>query len=371
MLWRLIALLLIALPAHAGRAFEEVGWKPTAIPLLNFSSDHGTGYGLRASLFRYDGSTVPYAHTLSAQAFFTTRGKWSHRLYLDLPHWRPGQRLEVEALLEKEDFANYYGDLSDAQAEALLGAMAEATHAQRTTFKQVYPKLRLIWIRALGAPWHLRAGFQAGHNEITPNAREGSLLHLLAPLGRRGGFLLLVNAALRRDTRDDYNDSNRGLLEELLVEYGLGGGGHFNGGRLSFEHRHFLPLPAGLVLAHRAGAALAFGDLPFYEELKLGGDDTVRGLAAARERGEGRVLFNAELRWPGLSLLRRHHIRGGLILFADAGQIFRRAEGPSPDDWRLGAGAGGRFYWHSTIVRADVGRSGRRTGIYLTFSQVF
>ncbi len=288
----LIALLSIALPVHAGRAFEEKGWKPTAIPLLNFSSDHGTGYGLRASLFRYDGSTIPYARALSAQAFFTTRGKWSHRLYLDLPQWRPGQRLEAEAFIEKEDFANYYGDLSDAQAEALLGAMDEKTREQRTTFRQVYPKLRLMWVRALGAPWHLRAGFQAGHNQITPNSNQGSLLQLLDPLGRRGGFLLLANASLRRDTRDDYNDSSRGVLEELLVEYGLGRGGHFNGGRLSIEHRHFLPLPAGLVLAHRANAALAFGDLPFYEELKLGGDDTVRGVAAARERGEGRLLFN-------------------------------------------------------------------------------
>ncbi|MBI2502363.1 MAG: BamA/TamA family outer membrane protein [Candidatus Latescibacteria bacterium] len=368
--WILLILSIAVLPAHARRAYEEKGWKSTAIPLVNFSSDHGTGYGLRTSLFLYDGHTVPYARALSAQAFFTTRGKWAHRLYLDLPHWRPNQRLEIEALYEKEDFSNYYADLSDAEVDQLLGTVDEETEEQRTTFRQVYPKLRLMWIRTLDAPWYLRAGFQVGHNEITPNA-DDSLLDLLNPLGARGGFLLLANTSLRRDTRDDYNDSNRGSLEELLIEYGAGGGGEFHGGRLSFEHRHFHPLPGGLVLAQRANLALTFGDLPFYEELKLGGDDSVRGLAAARERGEGRVLLNAELRWPGLSPLPSLPVRGGLLCFFDAGQIFRRAEGPSLGDWRTGAGLGLRCHWHSTIIRADLGRSGERTGIYLNFSQVF
>jgi outer membrane protein assembly factor BamA len=210
-----------------------------------------------------------------------------------------------------------------------------------------------------------------GRNQITPNSAQGHLLELLSPLGAGGGFLFLANTSLRRDTRDDYNDSSRGTFEELLLEYGLGGGGDFRGGRLGFEHRHFLPLPPGLVLACRAGGALAFGDLPFYEELKLGGDETVRGLAAARERGEGRLLFNAELRWPGFSPLPSLPVRGGLLVFFDAGQIFRRARGPSLGKWRTGAGLGLRCHWHSTIVRADLGRSGRRTGIYLNFSQVF
>ena len=34
-------------------------------------------------------------------------------------------------------------------------------------------------------------------------------------------------------------------------------------------------------------------------------------------------------------------------------------------------GAGLRYHWHSTIVRADYGASKNRTAIYITFSQVF
>jgi len=48
-----------------------------------------------------------------------------------------------------------------------------------------------------------------------------------------------------------------------------------------------------------------------------------------------------------------------------------RRDGPSLDDWQSGTGAGLRFHWQSTIVRADYGSSGGQTGLYITFSQVF
>jgi outer membrane translocation and assembly module TamA len=61
----------------------------------------------------------------------------------------------------------------------------------------------------------------------------------------------------------------------------------------------------------------------------------------------------------------------GLALFADAGQIFERHDLPRAGDWREGLGAGLRYHWHSTIVRADYGSSSDRSAIYITFSQVF
>ena len=111
--------------------------------------------------------------------------------------------------------------------------------------------------------------------------------------------------------------------------------------------------------------------MPFYELLELGGSSTVRGLPAARLRGEGRFLLNGELRWRGVQLSRRQHVFLGALLFADIGQIYTRSDGPDLDTWRRGAGTGLRFHWHSTVVRADYGQASGKTGIYITFKQLF
>ncbi len=345
------------------RPYESTGHKITVIPIVNFSSDDGAGYGARTNIFDYDGHSVPYRHTYSVQAFFTTKGKWVHRLQVDAPHLLPKYRIEAELAYEKEESANYFGNLPDE----LIDTYAE----DQQTFRQAQPTLRLMAIRDLQKPWGLRGELQLAHHDIKPNARDNSILRNLNPLGTDGGTLLQVRTALRYDTRDDYTNSTRGLLEEALLEYGIGAGGDFNGLRLGYQHRHFHPLASNLVLAHRASADLTLGDIPFFELLELGGSSTVRGLPAARVRGQGRFLLNGELRWQGVQLSRRQHIFLGGLLFADVGQIYARSDGPSLDDWRRGAGAGLRFHWHGTIMRADYGKSGGRTGIYITFRQLF
>lgn len=339
------------------------GWKPTAIPLLNFSSDHGTGYGLRFNLFHYDGSTVPYNRAYSFQVFATTRGKQVHRIRLDAPRLKPGQRLEVEAVFEKEDFANYFGDLD---ADAL-----RAYSKEEKTYQQTNPRLQLTWIRTLRPPFRGRAELRLSHRGIVPNAPGTGLLDRLRPLGAEGGFLARAVAALRCDTRDDYTNSSRGVLEEVQMEYSWGGKGDYAGARLGLQHRHFIGILPGVVLAHRVQADLTWGDFPFYEQLSLGGSETIRGLSAARRRGEGRLLGNGELRWRGVRVSRSQRIYTGLVLFGDVGQTFKRGSGPGLRRWERGLGAGLRFHWHSTIVRADYGSSGERTGLYMTFSQVF
>ena len=354
------------LPARVGaaEAHESVGWQPTAIPLWNFSSDDGTGYGLRANLYEYDGVSVPYLRKYSGQLFFTTGGKWVHRLQLDTPNFRgSNQRLEAELVYEKEEFANYYGGLPKADTD-------ERTRDQKT-FSQAFPELTLKWIRELRGPWRLRLGGRLSHNTITPNAEAGSILRELKPIGADGGTLFQVNGSLRYDRRDNYNNTTSGRFEELLVEYGVGAGGDFNGVTASFEHRQFLSLHESVVAAHRVSVDWTFGDLPFYEALELGGSSTVRGVAQARERGEARVLGNGELRWRGVGLSRSRHMYLGLLAFVDVGQIFARDVLPATSEWQSGAGVGMRYQWHSTIVRADYGSSGGNTGIYITFSQVF
>ena len=116
---------------------------------------------------------------------------------------------------------------------------------------------------------------------------------------------------------------------------------------------------------------MVWGSIPFYESLTLGGASTVRGLSATRVHGEQRILLNTELRWRGILLSRNQHLYSGILIFADFGQIVEQMQGLSIENWRRGLGIGARILWQSTVVRADLARSDKRTGLYITFDQVF
>ena len=365
----LAAALLAVPPAGAVPPHEATGLRPTAIPLLSYSSDDGAGYGLRATLFEYDGRTVPYLRKYSAQLFFTSRGRRVHFLAMDTPRFLGGgDRFEMTLRFEKEEFANYYGSLTDAEADRLA--------RDRKTFRHTLPTMELRWIRRPGprhspSPWGVGLAGRLSRARITPNAGAGNVLSDAAPPGVDGGVLGQVNASVRYDTRDDYNDTSTGLLEELLLEYGIGHGGDYSGLTVRFEHRHFAAPLAGLVAAHRLALDWTAGNLPFYEWPEVGGGDTLRGLLRGRDRGRGRVLLNGELRWRGMRLSARQSMHLGAVAFADAGRILGGGELAAPGRWRHGVGLGLRGRWQSTVVRADWGRAGGAAGLYLTFGHMF
>jgi len=362
--YAILCILLSATNSDAQKPPHETqGKRITLLPLAGFSSDDGTGYGFRGNLYRYDGQTVPYQQAYAIQFFFTSKGKWTHRAKLDLPKFHHNDRLEIDFRYDKEANAAYYGTLTDLD-------IAQYTPDEQT-YETHYKTLGIIWYHTIKKPYQLRVGFVGGHNRITPNTTQNALLTTLAPIGQHGGFLLQTHAALRRDSRDNYLNCISGTLHELLVEYGWGQSGRYNGGQISFEHQHFIPLSHGWTLSQRLLTALTLGDVPFYEQPKLGSSRTVRGLSPARERGEGQTLINTELRWQEWALSHRYHINLGVVLFTDIGQIYKRADGPNLNDWQLGYGGGLRIYWYSTIMRMDYGKTKNHQSLYMRFAQTF
>jgi outer membrane protein assembly factor BamA len=343
--------------------YESQGQRFTLLPLAGFSSDDGIGYGFRGNVYRYDGQTIPYKQAYALQLFVTSKGKWTHRIKLDLPKVHANDRLEVDFRYDKEAQAAYYGTLSDTE-------IAQYSQDEQT-YETHYKTLGIIWYHTLQKPYQLRIGFIGGHNRITPNTSQNALLTTLAPVGQNGGSLIQTHTALRRDTRDNYLNSIHGSLQEVLVEYGWGPGGTYNGGELSFEHLHFISISQGWTLSQRLITSLTLGDVPFYEQPKLGSSKTVRGLSPARERGEGQTLINTELRWRQLALSQRYNVNCGLVLFTDIGQIYKRTDGPSLNDWQLGFGGGLRIFWYSTIMRLDYGKTKNHQSLYMRFAQTF
>lgn len=234
----------------------------------------------------------------------------------------------------------------------------------------------LLLTRALRARVLIEGGYRL---------RRTTLLSVTPALtGRdRRNRTSILGAAVTWKMRDDLFNTTRGFFLRAEAEYAgtfLGGTNQFLRGNLYW--RHFVPLPAGVVLAFntRLGAMRSLhhgGTIPINERYFLGGDRSVRGYprhslgpvdSAGNARGARKLIeFGQEFRFP-LS----HHLRG--VLFCDEGILFD--SDPRRDDWAAGAGGGLRIVTPFGVLRAEVARGlterwGTGVEYYLSVGQAF
>src|SRR5579862_5383168 len=78
---------------------RETGWTPQGLPLVNYSTDEGFGYGVRLQLIDHGtGEEQPYRYSITAQFYQTTKQIASHKLTIDAPHFLGTlNRFELEA----------------------------------------------------------------------------------------------------------------------------------------------------------------------------------------------------------------------------------------------------------------------------------
>ncbi len=102
-----MALAFLPLGAQAAKLSEDTlakkkeGWYPTGLPLVNFSSDDGFGYGARVYMY-YNGSkedayfdSTPYFMQLYAQYYATTNRRQLSRANLDMPTSRAASSAQI------------------------------------------------------------------------------------------------------------------------------------------------------------------------------------------------------------------------------------------------------------------------------------
>jgi len=194
-----------------------------------------------------------------------------------------------------------------------------------------------------------------------------------------------VTSTLIHDTRSPVLDPVRGhwMLGEGKLSGGFLGGNDYY--RLRSEARLFVPLSGDFVLAGRlrAGGAFPYGDdetVPPDDRFFLGGGTTVRGypfnsLGPEDDQGNpigGRVetLGNFEVRVRVAGNL-------GIVLFADAGGVWRYIDEVSLDTAGFGTGIGLRYHTVFGPLRLDYGfaptwrNSLERGRIYIGIGHVF
>ncbi len=353
-----------------------------ALPLVNFSTDMGFGYGAVGGAYFYHPDYEPFRYSVAVQAFWTTRQIQNHYLRLDAPDIVKGVRAELRAEYRRELFSPYFG-VGNRAEEGFSGNLAEPAVNYERTFPGVWLRVRF---KPLGPdhpfePW-VNAEFQ--HYDI--GVLPGSALERERPTGMEGGKSGQLGVGLIWDNRDNETSSTRGGAEEIALRFASRWTfSDYTWGALTLVERRFWQLAGPrLVLAQRVVFEWAFGDVPFFELANfggiqggegIGGMSSVRGVPRNRYQGEIKLFSNTELRWNpfDFSLLGQRITAGGIAFF-DAGRVWERGQDNGPLwHWHPGAGLGLRFTAEAAVARIDAGfeLETMRPGLYISLGQSF
>jgi hypothetical protein len=386
----------------SGKAGPETG-EFNLLPIVGGSTDIGLGGGYFAGYTRLKPGFEPYLWSLESAALVTFKpgdGGGVGVPYADLfvkwsaPTTLAGQplRLEVRPSYTAETTILYYGIGNQVQRSQSDGKPASFTH-----FKRSHPALDVTARVGILDHFTARGGLRYVQNWLSaaPDSKLSIDMASGAPAVRRllgttaAHAVLLVQAGVQLDTRDNEASTHHGALCALDVRLSPGGGGEFlyRYGEASLNLRTWLPLGGDrLVLAARLVGHALFGDVPFYELSRfddtyaLGGGQGVRGVPAGLFWGKAKLLGNLELRAEVLDF----HAFGkalllGLAFFLDAGRLWADFSAqPALDGAGLGLhyGAGGGLRLQSGsafVLRADVAFSpdANPVGGYFSAGQLF
>ena len=323
-----LCVLLVAAPGRADEPPADLGFKVGAIPILDYGSDEGWGFGAHFKLTEFGyGTRKPFVYSIEGNAFATTGGIQSHWLALDVPEIGGSPyRVTLRAGYERAKYQPYYGlgngsvldgnadRCDDSALEQLAGAGAPnvCTSAPpegqpNPAFRgkrfyqydlEVFPSIQLTVLRSIGGPWSLLLGYQfllvgfqplyrpddLGQNtgsQLSADAAQGLLvgwdgrLHPGDPYHRFKQRYAELAAGVRFDTRDNEFAPTRGMFHELSVRGAtpaFGSESNVVGANVTLRfYQRLIPSYWRLVFALRLLADVATDGLPFYRLPATGG----------------------------------------------------------------------------------------------------
>jgi outer membrane protein assembly factor BamA len=412
-------------PVRTTAPVGRTGWGFQGMPLFNYNSDTGVGYGAALMLVdRADGSYSPFRYSLFLQFFQTTRGIAAHWLTLDAPAFlHSSWRLGVDLLYSRSKFTPYYGLGNSSQyvseydtcsdRDSLTGNPDQCPGNPDFRGVRYYsydleslPRIQLNARRQLTGPWSLLLGYrlrmegvrtlyaeddlgQSAPSKLVEDAQAGLLVgfeeHSAQRFSQRTAEL---TAGLVYDSRDLEAAPTSGMFHELAVRGAAAPlGSAFNYWGASLQLRgYYAPIPSyrNLVLTGRTFLDITGGNVPFTRlstfgglESKegVGGVSSARGILRNRFQGPAKLLLNAEARWSPLSLpALGQTFDFSLVGFLDAGRAWSDLHFAEGGGLKSAAGGGLHIAWNQDfLVRFDygIGLSEPTGGFYIEFGQFF
>lgn len=228
-------------------------------------------------------------------------------------------------------------------------------------------KFKLLAMKRIGG--HLFAGldyqFENEYNfKLDP---EGQLANG-GITGNRGGIGTALGAVITYDSRDNVVNAYSGMLFEVSSYFNTHYlGGNFDFTNVNLEFAKYWEVRENHVFAVHTVLNTNFGQVPFLDMAKAGGDAMLRGYANNRFRDHHFVGTQLEYRFPVWW-------RFGMVVFTGVGDVFYQPSDLRMDRLKYSYGAGIRFSINSKErlnVRFDYGFGRRNNAFYLLLTESF
>ena len=349
----LIILLQTAIIAQTNElANEKREWE--VFPIANYDTDVGFGYGAKAFLFNFLNS----GESIDLTAYNSTKGERWYRLVYSVPDMQRRQGKEYDfafdLIFDYDKWINYYYYFDQTDA-VLPNTNDKINYNEKEKYIREPIEIRAIFSRAFTKDFIAEIGLKYMSISCYNFNTEGQLQYLKPTQVEHLSLLL----GFRVDTRTNFIDPGKGALVQIYNEYAqdiLSQGNSFY--RLGLTLQSYLTISDPKIILASRLILQTETESPYQNQLALGGNNSIRGLAQDRYLSHSLILLNEEIRFPILW-------RVGGVVGVDIGNS------QSTPDWVLNTIVGLRFNMDNFIVRADMGFGKESTGFYFNFGHLF
>lgn len=303
-------------------------WGGIGVPLVNYNTTDGLGFGAGAEVFtRPAGTDHGYRDRLSLSTFWTTRGTYTSNY---VQYERRGERSLLLARVAYRRWTDMI-HVGWGGADAALREDDDVSHRNLVAGPSA---LFGAIFRLPRSPLQLWAQGYVRQSVVRPD--EGSILDLEQPFGVAGGVYFDVSAGVAIQETDRWPMPQRGVRFEASGR----GGATFSAGRAApivgtnVELMGWWPVAGEwLVVGGRVVFDKTWGQRPFWEGEWLGGqqrdenayEQMLTGYGRSRVRGDGVLATMIEVR-PKLGHVPHSFFDMGFYLsaFAESAFLFDR-----------------------------------------------
>jgi len=334
------------------------------LPIANYDSDVGFGYGAKAFLF----DLLDLKESFDLILYNSTKGERWYRFVFSLEDFESRQGTEYPLALDViQDFDKfksykYYG-------------IENYTNFDKTQNYEIYTREQLELTAMLSRGFSKNIVVEAGISFKVFNSfnfePNGLLFNTPSEFNRRKIKYHSLRLNGRYDTRNSFINPSDGIVVLLETESALESGISnlsFVKGGINFQN-YLSVLSPEIIWASRVLVQTIFStDVPFQIQLPVGGNRTVRGLPQDRYLSSTTIVLNNEIRFP---IWWRFGGIIGLDIGATGSETDYEFYNDKPSGWLFSPAAGLRFYMDNFIVRLDIGMTKDYTGIYFNFGHMF